>query len=249
MPVQRDWYRTFFTGVALDLWRAVTSPEMTRAEADFLEQCCQPAVDARLLDVPCGNGRLAVELARRGYRLTGVDLAPENIAEARERSDQAGYTIELQQGDMRQLPWTEQFDAAFCFGNSFGYLDDAGNTDFVNAVARCLQAGGRFVIDTGAVAEAILPNLKERTWYDVGGILFLIENRYDHLEGRLESQLTFVRDGVVERRAISQRVYTYSELERMLRVAGFAEVAGFSGLDSQPFGLGSQRLLLVARKA
>ncbi|MBL8794263.1 MAG: SAM-dependent methyltransferase, partial [Planctomycetia bacterium] len=142
-----------------------------------------------------------------------------------------------------------QFDTAFCFGNSFGYLDDAGDAAFVAAVAACLKPGGRFLLDTGVVAEALLPNLKERTWYEVGDMLFLIENRYDALQGRLESNLTFVRNGKVERRAISQRVYPLRELYRLLTAAGFDEIEGYSGLDRQPFRLGAQRLLLSARKA
>ncbi|MBL8796353.1 MAG: class I SAM-dependent methyltransferase, partial [Planctomycetia bacterium] len=110
MNVASDWYKTFFTGVALDLWRAVAGPEMTKAEADFIEQCCRPPASASILDVPCGNGRLALELARRGYRLTGVDIAPENIAEARTLGAQASPPVEFVQDDMRQLPWPRQFD-------------------------------------------------------------------------------------------------------------------------------------------
>jgi SAM-dependent methyltransferase len=248
MAVSPDWYKTFFTGVALDLWRAVASPEMTKAEADFIEQACQLTSGARVLDVPCGNGRLSVELARRGYRLTGVDIAPENIAEARTLGAQAAPPIDFHQDDMRQLPWPRQFDAAFSMGNSFGYLEDPGDTAFISSVAGCLKPGGHFLIDTGAVAEAILPNLKDRPWYDVGGLLFLIENQYDQVRGRLDSHLTFVRDGKVEKRSISQRVYTFRELHLLLTAAGFDQIEGFSGLDRKPFRLGAQRLLLTARK-
>ncbi len=86
MSIPPNWYETFFHGVTLDLWRRAIPPEQTTAEADFLIQNlnCEPG--ARLLDVPCGNGRLTFELANRGYRVTGVDLAEEFIEEARSRS-------------------------------------------------------------------------------------------------------------------------------------------------------------------
>ena len=78
-----NWYETFFHGVTLDLWRRAIPPEQTTAEAEFLIQNlnCEPG--AHVLDVPCGNGRLTFELANRGYRVTGIDLAEEFIEEAR----------------------------------------------------------------------------------------------------------------------------------------------------------------------
>src|SRR5258708_32097278 len=81
--VRSNWYENFFHGVSLDLWRKAISPQQTRAEADFLVKALVCHEGSNLLDVPCGNGRLSLELARRGYRVTGVDIAAEFIDEAR----------------------------------------------------------------------------------------------------------------------------------------------------------------------
>src|SRR6266699_6850020 len=83
MAVPSNWYENFFSGLALDLWRKAISPEQTKAEADFITDSLGCPAAAHLLDVPCGNGRLSFELARRGYRVTGVDIAEEFIEEAR----------------------------------------------------------------------------------------------------------------------------------------------------------------------
>src|SRR5215210_8965980 len=83
MSIPSNWYETFFHGVTLDLWRRAIPPKQTTAEAAFLIQNLNCDAGAHLLDVPCGNGRLTLELAKRGYRVTGVDLAEEFIAEAR----------------------------------------------------------------------------------------------------------------------------------------------------------------------
>ena len=82
---------------------------------------------------------------------------------------------------MRDLPWSGEFDAAFCFGNSFGYLDDAGNAAFLSAVARTLEPGGRFAIDYGQTAESILPRpgLEARQDSEIGGFRFVEDTRYD----------------------------------------------------------------------
>src|SRR5882672_10668810 len=83
MPVPSNWFETFFHGVTLDLWRKAIPPEQTTAEAEFLidHLNCDPG--ARVLDVPCGNGRLSFEMAKRGLRVSGVDISAEFIEEAR----------------------------------------------------------------------------------------------------------------------------------------------------------------------
>src|SRR5258706_15984488 len=175
-----NWWEDFFHGIALDFWRAAVPVEQTRAESDFLQKQLHLAGAEKILDVPCGNGRLSLELAGRGFNLTGVDIASEFIAEAKSKSDASGLQIRWINQDMRELPWQAEFDAAFCFGNSFGYLDDSGNAEFLKAVAEVLKPGARFIIETGATAESILPSFQERRWFEIAGITFLINSRYDH---------------------------------------------------------------------
>src|SRR5574341_1288968 len=83
MTIPSNWFETFFHGVTLDLWRQAIPPEHTKAEAEFLIKMLACAPGARVLDVPCGNGRLSFELAKRGLSVTGVDIAEEFIHEAR----------------------------------------------------------------------------------------------------------------------------------------------------------------------
>lgn len=248
MSVPTDWWKNFFSGITLDMWRLAVSDDMTRTEADFIEKVLGLPPGAKILDVPCGGGRLSLALAARGYQLTGVDLANEFIAEARFKSAERQLNIAWRQGDMRELPWQEEFDGAFCFGNSFGYLDDDGNADFLNAVARTLKPGARLIVDIGSVAESLLPNFRDRMWYPIGDILFLANRSYDHVHGRLEIEYTFIRDGKVETKPASQRVYTYREICRLLDQAGFVGDDAYSSYNREPFKLGSPRLLLVAAK-
>jgi SAM-dependent methyltransferase len=244
-----NWWENFFHGIALDFWRAAVSEEQSRAEADFIINQLELSPAANILDVPCGGGRIALELAARGYHLTGVDIASEFIAEAGTNSAERGLKIEWLNRDMRALPSDVKFDGAFCFGNSFGYLDDEGNAAFLKAVARVLTPGSRFIMDTGAVAESILPNFQPRRWFEIGGITLLIDSRYDHEQGRMLTEYTFIRDGKAVKRPSLQRVYTYSELRRLLNDAGLQTTASFSSLNEEPFKLGAQRLILVAQKS
>jgi cyclopropane fatty-acyl-phospholipid synthase-like methyltransferase len=247
--MESNWYEHFFHGVALDVWRRAVPAEQTQAEAHLLEKMLEPAPGARLLDVPCGNGRHSVILAARGYRTTGVDIAKEFIREAQGRAAASDLRAEFLQGDMRHLPWQSEFDGAFCLGNSFGYLEHAGTVEFLSALCRTLKPGARFVLETGVAAESILPKLQERGWMQLGDILFLSARRYEAAESRLYIQYTFVRGAEQETREASQQVYTAAELRRLLEEAGLRTLALYSSLDQQPYQIGSPRLLLVAKKA
>jgi cyclopropane fatty-acyl-phospholipid synthase-like methyltransferase len=242
------WYEGFFLGIALDFWRKAVPPEQTRREADFLEHALRLRPGARVLDVPCGAGRHSIELASRGYRMTGVDLSREGIEEARGRARATGPGVEWRQGDMRDLPWESEFDAAFCFGNSFGYLEPDGTRSFVRAVGRALRPGARFVMDTGNAAESVLPRRQEREWAQVEDILFLEENRYHAAESCVETIYTFVRGGETITRTGLHWVYTIREMRDLLAGAGLVVKDVLGSLEGEAFQVGSPYLVLVAEK-
>src|SRR5207253_2862231 len=185
-----------------------------RQEADFLEKVLQLPPGTRVLDVPCGGGRHAVELASRGYQVTGVDISPDFLSAARVNATERGVRVAWHERNMTELPWQGEFDGAYCFGNSFGYQDDAGNARFLQAVARALKPGGRFALETGICAESFFHTFQERRWGQVGDILFFSQGSYDPARARAEIEYNFLRDGRKETRPTSIRVYMYQELCR-----------------------------------
>jgi SAM-dependent methyltransferase len=219
VSVQSNWWENFFQGVAVDLWLQALPPEHTEREAEFLVRTLAVPAGAALLDVPCGAGRLSLALAQRGYQLTGVDWSLEFLNHARSRDTLHGVTWEWR--DMRDLPWRGRFDGAFCFGNSFGYLDDEGNAAFLRAVAAALKPGARFVLETPMVLENLLGHLQDRSWWKVGDMHLLVMNRYDHTQERLDIEYTFVSNGRVEVRRGSHRAYSYRELVELIEAADF----------------------------
>ena len=246
--MQTNWWENFFHGIALDFWRAAISDEQTHAEADFIRNQLRLPAGAKILDVPCGNGRLSIELAAFGFALAGVDIAVEFIEEAKRNSRERGLNIDWRKGEMRDLPWSNEFDGAFCFGNSFGYLDVDQNADFLAAISFTLKPGARFILDAPAIAECLLPNFQEKRTIEIGGITVTIDNRYDHEQSRIFPSFTFVRNGVEDKRSSSQRVYTYKELSGLLSAAGLETASAYGSVGEDPFKLGSHRLLLVAIK-
>ncbi len=243
--MQSNWQETFFRGVALEAWRRAVNPEMTRTEADFLERTFGVDAGAHLLDVPCGNGRHAIELAGRGYQMTGLDLSDEFIAEARSAIE---LPVRWVRGDMRSLSWVSEFDGAYCFGNSFGYLTEEEARQSLAGIARALKPGARFVVDTGMAAESILPSLLRTRWYRLGDMLMLSENRYHPAESRLDIDYTFVHDGQVETRPTASYVFSSRELGRMHADAGLEPTVLLSSTNGDPYQIGSPRLILVSAK-
>ena len=230
------------------MWRKAVSPEQTRLEVDFLERVLRLQAGFRVLDVPCGLGRHSLELASRGYRLASVDLSPQMIEEGRAAAIDAGLEIEWRNADMRDLSWKSEFDAGFCFGNSFGYLDTEGTRGFLRAVSRALRPGSHFALDYGMAAECILPRFREREWAQVDDILFLEENRYDVAESCIETTYTFVRDGEATTQKGLHWVYTVREVREFLREAGFETQDLFGSAAGNRYQVGSPLLLVVARK-
>jgi SAM-dependent methyltransferase len=239
------WQADFFRGVALEMWHRAVSPEQTRAEADFLEKVFQAAPQAELLDVPCGYGRHAVELASRGYSLTGVDSSQEFLADARAATS---LPIRWILGDMCELHWESEFQGAYCFGNSFCYLDTAGARKFLAAVAASLVSGGRLVIDTGMAAESILPSLGKGRHHRLGDMIMLSENQYHPADSRLDIAYTFIQNGKVETHPSSSYCFTTAEICRMHAEAGLEVEQLLGSFTGEPYQLGSPRLILVSQK-
>ena len=246
--VPEDWWKDFFHGLVVEFWRAAMPPESTAAEADFYEKFLGLSPGARVLDVPCGDGRLALELARRGCRVTGVDISEEFLEAARGSAGNSGLAIDWRKAEMRDLPWREEFDAAFCGGSSFGFLGDAGDSEFLRAVAKTLKPRARFAIDAVKAEETVLPLPPESRLMEVGGIRFEAENRYDPATRWMESRYTITRGERRETRMARHRIYGLAEVRGMLEEAGFDEIEALGTLSGEPFRAGSRRLVFVTAR-
>jgi SAM-dependent methyltransferase len=244
-----QWFETFFRDVVVDVWVAAMPPEITAAETAFLERHLAVPHGASLLDVPCGAGRHSIAFAQRGYRVTGVDISADFLERARKLADEAHVEVEWVRSDMRQLSREREFDGAWCFGNSFGYLDRDGAAVFLESVRRALRPGGRFVADIPTAAESILLELGKHTWHRAGDIYMGSESRYVPAESRVDIDYTFFWEGKVETRHTASYVFTCRELVSMFEAAGFQVVDLFGSTGDEPYALGSPQLFVVAERA
>jgi len=235
------WWEEMFElpswqGVQLG-WEGLEDAEQ---QVDRIERALRLEPGSRILDVPCGTGRVGRRLAAKGYDVVGVDITERFLEEARA----AGLTVE--RADMRQLPFDAEFDAAVCMWGSFGYFDDDGNLAQARAAAGALRPGGRYLIDTPTL-ESIYPQFRDRTWFEAGDTTVLAENAFRLDEGRVETEWTFLRGDERRTQRSSIRVYALSALTDLLREAGFT---AFEARDDEleGFAIGSSRLWLVATR-
>ncbi len=152
---------------------------------------------SRILDAPCGHGRISRRLAAAGMVVTGVDLTPAYIEQARADSKLAPGAVTYLEGDLRALPVDGPFDAVVCWLNSFGYYDDADCHRVLEEFHRVLRPGGKVAIDTmhhdGGVRhftpapDAVVVQRGDDTMVEV--------TSFDPLRGRMVIQRTVHRTG------------------------------------------------------
>lgn len=247
--MQQEWFETFFQGLFVELWDRIMTPEITAPEVDYLYKTLAATPGARLADIASGNGRHAIELARRGHHVTAVDVSTEFHALGRRRAAEAGVTIDWRHGDMRSLELEPAaYDGAYCMGNSFCYLDYSNVQRFLAGVAAGLRPGGILVIDHGTAAESILPAIVPKRWFLVGDIYMLSECRPVPEESRLDIEYTCMRGSVVEKQMTTSYVMTVAEIKRLFDAAGFDVIALNSGWAAEPFQLGSRLVLTALRR-
>jgi SAM-dependent methyltransferase len=211
-----EWWEAFFTEPWVAVQRSMWSDDQTEEQTDRIERAAGLSPPASVLDVPCGNGRISLVLAARGYEVTGVDITEAFLEDARRTAAERGVTAAFHRGDMRDINFVAKFDAVLCLWGSFGYFDAAGDERFVRAVSRALRPGGRFLVDIPSL-ETVMQSFRERFWFEAGGVFVLNENRLDHASGRIESDWTFVGEGREPQTLHSSiRLYAFHELRQLI---------------------------------
>ena len=230
---------------ALPRWQRV---QLSWEEADDADTDAEQVVraldltaSARVLDVPCGTGRIAKRLRVLGHDVVGVDIEDQFVAVARD----AG--VPVIRADMRTaVVRPSSFDAAFCLWGSFGYFDEEGNRRQSEALVDALVAGGRLLIDT-LVADTLLPGFVPDAEWSVGDVGVREHRRYDADTKRVETTWTFTSEGTSATQATSVRIYAMEELTDLLAACGCTSFQAYDG-EFAPFDDTSDRLWLVATK-
>jgi ubiquinone/menaquinone biosynthesis C-methylase UbiE len=220
--------------------------EVSEAQTERIVEMLGLESGMSILDVACGYGRIANRLAARGMRVTGLDITPQFLELARKDAAERRVYVDYVHGDMRALPFSQQFDAVLCFFTAFGYFDDAGCRKTLEEFRRVLHPGGRVLIDINNI-WAILRGFTPAVIEERDGALLIDRRRIDPVASRVVSERIVVRGGNTKRAEYFVRFFTFTELRDWLLAAGFASVEAF-GEDGQPLNADHRRLIAVARR-
>lgn len=246
--MEEPWYVHYYRERFLEEYEPFDEAT-TRAQVDFVESALRLSPPARILDLACGWGRHSRPLAERGYEVVGLDL---NEACLRAGCARGQDEVRWVRGDMRWLPFPSGcFDAVICLWNSFGYFDDAGNSQVVREAARLLAPGDSLLLDIPNRDFLLTWRVLGQDWSQEGETHILRSRQLDPLTSVLHNEtLILGPDGSCRRYEMRIRCYVFPELRRLLAGAGLeAELPVYGGYDlAEKFSPDSYQMIVVARK-
>jgi 2-polyprenyl-3-methyl-5-hydroxy-6-metoxy-1,4-benzoquinol methylase len=248
-----DWPRRFFS----DLYGRVLAAQFTREQSEkqarVVARALQLRKGMRVLDIPCGLGRLTLPLARRGLEMTGVDLTESYIRKARRLSQSEGLDVRFLAQDMRRIEFREEFDAAFNWFTSFGYYSEKENLLCLRRLRDALKPGGQVLIET-LNPSWIKSHFRPSGEQTIGRVrVEQTRHRTGPSDPYSRTTWALTYRGRTVRNTIAIRLYNGAEMRQLLQKAGFGEIRlyGHNRLDDPPgqrFTRHSRRLIAVARR-
>lgn len=202
-----------------------------------------------ILDAGCGPGRIAIELATRGARVTGVDLIRPFLNAALESAQDEGVELDLEQADLRTFVRPGAFDAAVSLYTSFGYCDTIEeDLQILKNIAVSLKPSGWFILEmTGR--EIAVRDFTEGEWFERGGFTVLTEFSVEGAWEGLRSRWMLIdENGRKIDHVYVQRLYSAVELRRLMLASGFSSVEIYGDFDFSPYNEKARTMVLVARK-
>ncbi|MBV8757665.1 MAG: methyltransferase domain-containing protein [Deltaproteobacteria bacterium] len=245
----KPWFAEIFDEDYLRTLPFLT-PQATQSEAEFVIDTMNLAPGANVLDVGCGYGRHAMELAARGFHVVGLDLSTPLLVRGGEEAHRRGLTINFVRGDMRELDFENQFDAAYCLFSTFGYFDDETNKKTLQNIGRALKPQGKMLIEI-LNRDYVIQDLPTRVWWEGDGCVVLEEVELNYFSSRIQVNRSVVfDDGRQLEQEISVRGYSLHEVGKLMHAAGFRvlEVSGGYQMRGRFFGNQSRHIIVLAER-
>ncbi|MCA9644258.1 MAG: class I SAM-dependent methyltransferase, partial [Myxococcales bacterium] len=245
----RPWWEELFGD---DFGRAIFTPKPKQiaAEVDFIEQSLGVARGGVVLDLACGSGEHAVELASRGYAVVGYDLSITMLAQAQEIAQERGQKLNFLQGDMREMAFEDTFDGVYCWSSAFGYFEEEKNINVAQRIFRALRPGGTFLLEM-VNRDYVAVQTPSSVWFEGDGCVCMDDAQVDWITSRLKVKRTvMLDDGRSKECNYSLRLYALHELGKLLHDVGFV-IRNASGQIATPgvfFGPNSPSIIVLAQK-
>ena len=238
-----QWFESWFDSPYYKLLYRHRDEHEAAAFIKKLFEEIKPEKGAKILDLPCGNGRHSIVMAELGYDVRGIDLSERNICEAMlcEMPN-----LHFQESDMREPLYTNYFDVVMNLFTSFGYFDtEEENINSMRAIAQSLKPGGTLVIDFFN-CDCLKSNLRQADKVLVDEVEFCIERKIK--DNKILKSIRII-DGEKEF-DFEERVQllVLSDFEKYYLPFGLVTEKVFGDYDLNPFTETSERLIIIAKK-
>lgn len=242
-----DFNAVFEPDDYLYFYEYALTEEKTNKEIDFLVKELELQVPMEILDLACGHGRHSNKLAMMGYKVTGVDITLGFLKMAMDEARRLGVQVNYIQRDMRKIRFKEEFDRVLLLFTSFGYFEDEENLKVLKNVAKALKPKGLFCLDTinrDNLVKSFVPYIV----IEKGEDLIIDRNSFDVFTGRMYNKRIVIRDGKRKDKPFFIRLYSLTEIQDLLKLAGLEIYKVYGDWDSSPFNLNSRRMIIIAKK-
>ena len=224
------------------------SPVGTQQEVSFIIETLRLAPTAKILDLYCGYGRHAIELAKAGYDVLGVDGTQDFITIAQQKAAKADVPISFAQADMRELTYVDQFDAVINMFAAFGYFSDDENALVLKNIATALHTDGLLLMDLLNREWMARSNLNRYWRHPSGEYVLSYKAELQHGTAKMKREVVNQVNGQKLRFEFDLRTYSLLEMESLLRNSGLRIRETFGNFDQAPYQPDSPRLIILAQK-
>jgi ubiquinone/menaquinone biosynthesis C-methylase UbiE len=215
----KKWYRELFQDYA-KTYETEDFTKGTLGEIDFIEKEIGQKKSIKILDVGCGTGRHSIELAKRGYKVTGIDLSECMLETAIKRAKEDKVKVEFIKADARDLKYDKEFDLVIMICEGGFPLMDEMNFKILESSARALKKNGKFIFTTLNGLFPLFHSFKDFTKSSSNGA-----NTFDLMTFRDISTIEVTDDnGKKKKVTCDERYYIPSEITWMLKTLGFAKI-------------------------
>ncbi|MFQ5638278.1 MAG: class I SAM-dependent methyltransferase [bacterium] len=241
-----SWYKDWFGEDYLIVYPHRDEAE-AKSQVDFVEKILPMRPGQRILDLGCGSGRHAHELAERGYRVTCLDLSSVLLKLAKTKSD-ASCCTRFVKADMRNIPFKQTFDCVVSFFTTFGYFQtDEENLQTLKSIDSALKSGGGFFLDY-LNKDFVIDNLVPFDSRRQRGFEIIQERQYNRVDERVEKKIQLRKNGEVREYFESVRLYTLEEMKALLAKTELRLEHILGDFNRNPFSAESPRLILSGRR-
>jgi len=240
------WWDDFFP--VFRPFFGLVSQKATNAHVRYVITKLNLKPGRKFLDCPCGIGRISLPLARKGIRVTGVDITQSYLDELSKKAKRSGLKIDVARADMRRINYDSQFDAGGNLWTSFGFFEkETDNRLVVKKMYQALKPGGRFMLHV-INRDWIMANYRARGWQEAGGVKSIEERYFDYRTSVNHGTWNFIKDGEEKSFYVPIRMYSFHELIAMFESVGFVDIEGYGSEKEEPVSIDRQMMYVIGTK-